>query len=61
MNRIDGLSWYLNIHGHDHSNMELIANYRNKVETMDIALVEEDAEYFKNADKMMDMIQMEVL
>ena len=41
--------------------MELIANYRNKVEAIDIALVEEYAEYFKNADKMMDMIQMEVL
>jgi hypothetical protein len=40
---------------------EIISNYRNKVETMDIALIEEYADYFKNADKIMDMIQMEVL
>ncbi|MEG0963608.1 MAG: hypothetical protein RSF88_12235, partial [Lachnospiraceae bacterium] len=40
---------------------EIICSYRNKVETMDIALVEEYADHFKNADKMMDMIQMEVL
>ncbi|MDD3417748.1 MAG: hypothetical protein PHY47_27790 [Lachnospiraceae bacterium] len=40
---------------------EIIANYRNKAEAMDIALVEEYADHFKNADKIMDMIQMEVL
>ena len=40
---------------------EIISSYRNKVETMDITLVEEYADHFKNADKMMDMIQMEVL
>lgn len=40
---------------------EIISNYRNKVEVMDIALVEEYADKFKNADKIMDMIQMEVL
>lgn len=40
---------------------EIISNYRNKVEMMDIALVEEYADKFKNADKIMDMIQMEVL
>ena len=37
---------------------EIIANYRNKAEAMDIALVEEYADHFKNADKIMDMIQM---
>ncbi|MGF7011695.1 hypothetical protein M2145_002950 [Lachnospiraceae bacterium PF1-21] len=40
---------------------EIISNYRNKVEMMDIALVEEYADKLKNADKIMDMIQMEVL
>ena len=40
---------------------EIISNYRNKVERMDIAKVEEYADKFKNADKRMDMIQMEVL
>jgi len=40
---------------------EIISNYRNKVERMDIAKVEEYADKFKNADKLMDMIQMEVL
>lgn len=40
---------------------EIILSYRKKVETMDIALVEEYADHFKNADKMMDMIQVEVL
>lgn len=40
---------------------EIILNYRNRVEVMDIARVEEYAEKFKNADKLMDMIQMEVL
>lgn len=40
---------------------EIISSYRNKVETMDIALVEEYADHFKNADRMMDMIQLEVL
>ena len=39
---------------------EVISNYRNKVEMMDIALVEQYANKFKNSDKMMDMIQMEV-
>lgn len=40
---------------------EIISNYRNRVERMDIAKVEEYAYSFRNADKMMDMIQMEVL
>ena len=40
---------------------EIISNYRNKVERMDIAKVEEYADKFKNADKLMDMIQKEVL
>lgn len=40
---------------------EIISNYRNKAETMDFALVEEYADYFKNAEKLKDMIQMEVL
>ena len=40
---------------------EIIASYWNKVEIMDIALVEEYAYHFKNADKIMNMIQMEVL
>lgn len=40
---------------------EIIASYRNRVEIMDIAQVEEYADQFKNADKLMDMIQMEVM
>jgi hypothetical protein len=40
---------------------EIILNYRNKVEMMDIGKVEEYANHFKNADKLMDMIQAEVL
>lgn len=40
---------------------EIIYNYRNRVERMDIAKVEEYAYAFRNADKLMDMIQMEVL
>lgn len=40
---------------------EIISNYRNKAETMDFALVEEYADYFKNTEKLKDMIQMEVL
>lgn len=40
---------------------EIIASYRNKADTMDIAMVEEYADRFKNGDKIMDMIQMEVL
>ena len=40
---------------------EIISNYRNRVERMDIAKVEEYAYSFRNADKLMDMIQMEVL
>ncbi len=40
---------------------EIISNYRNRVEIMDIALVEEYANRFRNSDKMMGMIQMEVL
>lgn len=40
---------------------EIISNYRNKVEMMDIAKVEEYADKFRNSEKLMDMIQMEVL
>lgn len=40
---------------------EIILNYRNKVEIMDIAKVEEYAHKFKNGDKLMEMVQMEVL
>ena len=40
---------------------EIILNYRNRVEKMDIAKVEEYANHFKNTDKLMDMIQAEVL
>ena len=40
---------------------EIILNYRNKVEMMDIAKVEEYADKFRNSEKLMDMIQMEVL
>lgn len=40
---------------------EIILNYRNKVESMDIVKVEEYADKFKNADSLMNMIQMEVL
>ena len=40
---------------------EIISNYRNRVEKMDIAKVEEYADKFRNSEKLMDMIQMEVL
>ena len=40
---------------------EIILNYRNKVEAMDIANVEEYADKFKNGDTLMKIIQMEVL
>ena len=40
---------------------EIISNYRNKVEKMDIAKVEEYAYKFRNAEKLLDMIQLEVL
>ena len=40
---------------------EIISNYRNRVNKMDIWKVEEYADQFKNADKLMEMIQMEVL
>ena len=40
---------------------EIVLSYRNKVEKMDIAKVEEYAEKFRNAGSLMDMIQMEVL
>jgi len=40
---------------------EIILNYRNRVEKMDIAKVEEYANHFRNTDKLMDMIQAEVL
>ena len=40
---------------------EIILNYRNRVEMMDIGKVEEYVAYFKNTDKLMDMIQAEVL
>ena len=40
---------------------EIVLNYRNKVEAMDIAKVEEYADKFKNGDRLMNMIQMEVL
>ena len=40
---------------------EIISNYRNRVDKMDIWKVEEYADQFRNAAKLMDMIQMEVL
>lgn len=40
---------------------EIILNYRNKVEKMDFSKVEEYAYKFRNADKLLDMIQLEVL
>lgn len=40
---------------------EIIGAYRNRVETMDIAKVEEYATEFKHSDKMMQIIQLEVL
>lgn len=40
---------------------EIISNYRNRVEIMDITKVEEYANSFKNANKLMEMIQLEVL
>ncbi|MBQ6876018.1 MAG: hypothetical protein IJN46_07260 [Lachnospiraceae bacterium] len=40
---------------------EIILSYRGKVEQMDIAKVEEYAEKFRNTNKLMEMIQMEVL
>ena len=40
---------------------EIIGSYRNRVETMDIAKVEEYAAKFKHSDKMMQIIELEVL
>lgn len=40
---------------------EIVLNYRNRAAKMDIAKVEEYASKFRNSDRMMDMIQMEVL
>jgi len=40
---------------------EIIGNYRNRVEEMDIAKVEEYADKFKHADKLMEIIELEVL
>ena len=40
---------------------EIIGSYRNRVETMDIAKVEEYAAKFKRSDKMMQVIELEVL
>lgn len=40
---------------------EIIGSYRNRVETMDIAKVEEYAAKFKYSDKMMQIIELEVL
>lgn len=40
---------------------EIISNYRNRVDRMDIAKVEEYAIMFKNGEGLLDMIQMEVL
>ena len=39
---------------------EIISNYRNRVYKMDITKIEEYAAIFKNGDKLLDMIQMEV-
>ncbi len=40
---------------------EIIRVYRNRVETMDIAKVEEYAAKFKHSDKMMQIVELEVL
>lgn len=40
---------------------EIIGSYRKRVETMDIAKVEEYAAKFKHSDKMMQVIELEVL
>ncbi len=40
---------------------EIIGSYRNRVETMDIAKVEEYATKFKHSDKMMRVVELEVL
>ncbi|MDD6043733.1 MAG: hypothetical protein PUB87_08300, partial [Eubacteriaceae bacterium] len=40
---------------------EIIGAYRNRVEIMDIAKVEEYADKFKHSDKMMRIIELEVL
>ena len=40
---------------------EIIGLYRNRVEIMDIAKVEEYAAKFKHSDKMMQIIELEVL
>lgn len=40
---------------------EIIGSYRNRVETMDIGKVEEYADKFKQADKLMEIIALEVL
>lgn len=40
---------------------EIISTYRNRVAMMDIAKVEEYADKFKNGDKLMEIISLEVL
>lgn len=40
---------------------EIILSYRNHVESMDIAKVEEYANKFKHVDKLMEVIALEVL
>ena len=40
---------------------EIISSYRNKVEYMDIMKMEEYANLFRHGDRLMDMIQLEVL
>ena len=40
---------------------EIIGSYRNRVKTVDIAKVEEYAAKFKHSDKMMQIIELEVL
>ena len=40
---------------------EVIGAYRKRVETMDIAKVEEYADKFKRSDKMMQIVELEVL
>lgn len=40
---------------------EIIGNYRNRVAEIDIAKVEEYADKFKHADKLMEIIELEVL
>lgn len=43
------------------SELEIIGSYRNRVEIMDIAKVEEYATKFKHSDKMMQIMELEVL